>query len=129
MVGAVARNSLGGITYLAPTGSLAEESVQAALSEAVSSCSGSNQLHLVLNLERVTLMNGKGIEIILEANAKLSARGGKLQFANPSPLVKDIFIVNGVIDANAVSARAPSALYSFGSGLAPQQRKRLGEIA
>jgi type IV pilus assembly protein PilB len=129
MVEAVARSSLGGTTYVAPAGSLAEEAVQAALSEAVRSCVGSNQLQVVLNLDRVTLVNGRGIEIILEANARLSARGGRLRFANPSPLLKDIFVANGLIDADTVSARGPNTVHSFGVRLVPQQRKRLGEIA
>jgi len=129
MVEAVARSSLGGTTYVAPAGSLAEEAVQAALSEAIRACVGSNQLRVVLNLDRVTLVNGRGIEIILEANARLNARGGKLQFANPSPLLKDIFVANGLIDADTVSARGPNAVHSFGARLAPQRRKRLGEIA
>ncbi len=129
MVEAVARSSLGGTTYVAPAGSLAEQAVQAALTEAIGACVGSNQLRVVLNLERVTLVNGRGIEIILEANARLNARGGKLQFANPSPLLKDIFVANGLIDADTVSARGPNAVHSFGARLVPQQRRRLGEIA
>jgi type IV pilus assembly protein PilB len=129
MVEAVAHSSLGGTTYVAPAGSLADEAVQAALSEAIRACAGSNQLRVVLNLDRVTLVNGRGIEIILEANARLNARGGRLQFANPSPLLKDIFVANGLIDADTVSARGPNAVHSFGARLVPQQRKRLGEIA
>src|SRR5712692_1285511 len=129
MAEAVARSTLGGISYLAPAGSLAEEAVHAALSEAIDACIASRRLHLVLNLDRITLVNGRGIEIILEANARLSARGGKLQFANPSPLLKDIFIANGIIDANSASALGPNAVHSFGARPVPQQRKRLGEIA
>ena len=129
MTEAVAHSSLGGTSYLAPAGSLVEEAVQAALSEAINSCIASNRLHLVLNLDRITLVNGRGIEIILEANARLSSRGGKLQFANPSPLLKDIFIANGIIDPGSAAALGPNAVHSFGARLVPQQRKRLGEIA
>ncbi len=129
MAEAVARSSLGGISYLAPAGSLAEEAVHAALSEAIDACIASSRIHLVLNLDRVTLVNGRGIQINLEANARLSTRGGKLQFANPSPLLKDIFIANGIIDANSASALGPNAVHSFGARPVPQQRKRLGEIA
>src|SRR6266511_3754313 len=129
MTEAVAHSNLGGTSYLAPTGSLVEEAVQAALSEAIDSCIASNRLHLVLNLDRITLVNGRGIEIILEANARLSSRGGKLQFANPSPLLKDIFIANGIIDPSSAAALGPNAVHSFGARLVPQQRKRLGEIA
>src|SRR5207244_8266225 len=102
--------------------------VQAALSEAINSSIASNRIHLVLNLERVTLVNGRGIEIILEANARLSSRGGKLQFANPSPLLKDIFIANGIIDPGSAAALGPNAVHSFGARLVPQQRRRLSEL-
>src|SRR5258708_20139756 len=129
MTEAVAEISLGGTSYLAPTGSLAEEAVQAALSEAITSSIGSKRAHLVLNLDRITLVNGRGIEIMLEGNAGLSSRGGKLQFANPSPLLKDIFIANGIIDPSSAAALGPNAVHSFGARLVPQQRKRLGEIA
>src|SRR3989442_1834416 len=125
MTEAVAHSSLGGTSYLAPAGSLVEEAVQAALSEAINSCIASNRLHLVLNLDRITLVNGRGIEIILEANARLSSRGGKLQFANPSPLLKDIFIANGIIDPGSAAALGPNAMHSFGAPLVPQHMNRL----
>ena len=65
----VARSNLGGITYLAPASSLAEEPGQAALAEALETCAQSSRVHVVLDLERVPLINGKGHEIILDDNA------------------------------------------------------------
>jgi type IV pilus assembly protein PilB len=129
MAEAVARSSLGAVTYLAPTGSLAEEAAQAALSEAIDACIGSNRVHVVLNLDRVSLVNGRAIEIIVEANARLGSRGGKLQFANPSALLKEILIANRIIDAHSAAALGPNAVHSFGARPAPQHPKKLGEIA
>src|ERR687887_167620 len=99
MAEAVARSTLGTVTYLAPAGSLAEEAAQSALAAAIDSCIASNRVHVVLNLDRVTMVNGRGLEIIVEAASRLASRGGKLQFANPSALLKDIFIATRLIDA------------------------------
>ena len=58
----VARSSLGGITYLAPAGSLAEEPGQGALAAAIEACVQSSRVHVVLDLGRVPLINGRGLE-------------------------------------------------------------------
>ena len=129
MAEAVARSSLGSVTYLAPAGSLAEEPAQSALAEAIDSCIGSNRVQVVLNLDRVTMVNGRGLEIIVEANSRLASRGGKLQFANPSALLKEIFIAARLIDAQSAATLGPNAVYSFGARATREQRKKLGEIA
>src|ERR1019366_1911663 len=108
---AVARSVLGGITYLATAGSLADEPVQTALSEAIKSCIDSNRIQLVLDFDRVPMVNSKAIEIMLAASNQLTQLGGKLRFVNSSPLLTDIFIANGIIDAESVYALGPNAVH------------------
>jgi type IV pilus assembly protein PilB len=128
MAETIARSSAGAVTYLAPSGSLAEEPVQAALREAIESCVASSRTTVVLDLHRVSLMDGKAIEIILQANAKLTARGGRLQFAEASPLVRDILFANRIIDGRSAPAHGRHAVHAFGVPPVLEPRKKLGEI-
>ena len=126
----VARSILGGITYLAPAGSLADEPVQTALSDVIKSCIDSNRVQLVLDLDRVPLVNSKAIEIILDASTQLTHLGGRLRFVNSSPLLTDIFVANGVIDADSVSRPGPHLVHSVGERRARSPgTKKLGELA
>ena len=129
MAEAVASSSIGGITYLAPAGSLAEEAGRAALAETIRSCIGSNRIHVVLDLDRVSLVDGKAIEAVLEANERLTFLGGALQFVNPLPLVKDIFVANGIVDAESGPDHGLNLVHSVGKRLPPPPRRKLGEIA
>src|SRR3989442_1023838 len=65
MTEAVAHSSLGGTSYLAPARSPVEEAGPAALSAGINSCIPSQPIHLVLNLDRLTLLKRTGIESIL----------------------------------------------------------------
>src|SRR2546428_9873546 len=76
MTEAVAHSSLGGTSYLAPAGSLVEEAVQAALFEALNSCIASHPLPPVLNLGRLTLVKGRGIQDIPAGQAPPGSPGG-----------------------------------------------------
>ncbi|HEY5291336.1 MAG TPA: ATPase, T2SS/T4P/T4SS family, partial [Burkholderiales bacterium] len=124
----VARSSLGGITYLAPAGSLAEEPAQSELAEALDACAQSGRVHVVLNLERVPLIDGKGQEIILDANAKLAFLGGSLKFVNSSTLVTDIFIANRITYADASSDFGPNVVHTVGERPASLHPARIGQI-
>ena len=124
----VARSSLGGITYLAPAGSLAEEPGQSALAEALDACAQSSRVHVVLDLERVPLINGRGLEIILEANAKLAFLGGSLKFVNSTTLVTDIFIANRITHAEVSSDFGSNVVHTVGERPPAVQRTKIGEI-
>jgi len=127
MADLVAQSSIGSITYLAPSGSLGEENMQAALAGAVGACVETSRAEVVLDLDRVPLVNGRGLEVILNANDRLTAAGGSLKFVNASPLVTDILIANGITSSDPSSAFGASTVMSVGQRLAPQPRK-IGEI-
>jgi type IV pilus assembly protein PilB len=124
----VARSNFGGITYLAPAGSLAEEPGQSALAEALEACAQSSHVHVVLDLERVPLIDGRGQEIILDANAKLAFLGGSLKFVNSSTLVTDILIANRITYADAASDFGPHVVHTIGERPASSQPARIGRI-
>ncbi len=124
----VARSSLGGITYLAPAGSLAEEPGQSALAEAIDVSVQSSRVHVVLDLGRVPLINGRGLEIILESNDKLAFRGGSLKFVNSTTLVTDIFIATRITHAGVSSGFGSNVVHTVGEQPPTVQRTRIGEI-
>ena len=126
---AVARSSIGRLADLASAASLADELGRAALAETCDACISSNQIHVVLDLVRVSLLDAKAIEIILEANARLTYPGGRFQFVNPLPLVKDILVANGIIEEESESGRDLNLPHCIGKRSTPLQRRKLGEIA
>ena len=77
----IARSQAGSATYLTPSGPLTGDAVPA-LGEAVDACIAAGKTALVLDLHRVTLLGGAAIEALLAANARLTARGGKLSSRN-----------------------------------------------
>ena len=95
---AIARSASGVATYLTPAGPLVDDAVKA-LAEAIDSSIAAGRTNVTVDLHRVTLVNGKAIEALLDANARLTGRGGRLQFAEASPLVRDILLANRVVDA------------------------------
>ncbi len=123
----VGTSSIGSITYLAPSGSLGEMNTQAALAGAVSACVETSRSEVVLDLDRVPLVNGRGLEVILDANDRLTAAGGSFKFVNASPLVSDILIASGIASSDPSSDFGANTVSSAGQRLAPQLKK-IGEI-
>jgi type IV pilus assembly protein PilB len=129
MAEAVARSIVGGTTYLSPAESLASEPGQTALNEAIKSCIDSNRIQLVLDLDRVPLINGKAIEIILDASTRLAHLGGRLRLVNLSSLLRDVLIANGVLDSETVSSLGPNAVHSVGERRPRPKGVKLGDLA
>ncbi len=130
MGNAVARSVLGGVTYLAPADSLALEPIHTALSEAIQACIESGRVQVVLDFDRVSLANGRAIEIMLDASARLMRLGGALRFVNATPLLLDIFVANGIVAADQVSGQGSSPAQVVGErGPLLRQDGKFGEIA
>ncbi len=128
MLETIAQSIIGNMTYLAPVGPIVSEDACNTLEDAISNCILSNQINLILDLEQVTLLGGRTLEIMLDSNAKLSQSGGALKFINPSPLVKDILIATGLGDQTALNANSFGELHSIGEDLSSLPPKKLGEI-
>jgi type IV pilus assembly protein PilB len=125
----IACTNVGANTYLAPSDSLTSDHARAALRGAVDSCLSANRVQLVLNLERVQLLDGKALETILDAHAQLAQRGGSLRLVNFSPLVKDICIATGLLDAESAAARGSNVMHTIGEHRPRGHRRKLGEHA
>jgi type IV pilus assembly protein PilB len=126
MADAVACSRVGASTVVSPPGPLLDESAHAALLAAFASCFAANQTQLVVDLGRVAALNGRALEILLDAAAKSASLGGRLKVVTPNALVKDIIVATGLaqrlgmVDLGARSVASPLGARSA--------RRRLGEI-
>ncbi|MGB7815393.1 MAG: ATPase, T2SS/T4P/T4SS family [Methylotenera sp.] len=124
----IARSVIGAMTYLAPSEPLVNEAACKALEEAISDCISSNQIHLILDLERISLLGGRALEIILDTNTMLAHSGGSLKYVNPPALVKDILIVTGLGDQAALNSAGFGELHAVGEDFSTLPPMKLGEI-
>ena len=128
MAEAIAHSIIGTMTYLAPAVPLVDEAACKALEEAISECIHANQIQLILDLERVSLLGGRALEIIQDTNTKLVHSGGSLKYVNPTTLVKDILIVTGLGDQTALNSSSFGQLHSVGEDFSAFSSMKLGEI-
>ncbi|BDI04690.1 ATPase, T2SS/T4P/T4SS family [Sphaerotilus microaerophilus] len=123
----VTRSRVGALTYLSPGGALVEEAALAALQGAIAASTAAGQLQLVLDLGRVTVVNGRALELLLDASARLATHGGRLQIINPTELVRDILLITGLDQQLAVARLDFGGSEPVHAGGARRHR-RLGEI-
>lgn len=77
------------------------------------SCFTHGQPRLVIDLERVPLLNSAGLEWLVDAAEKCFHRGGQVQLASPNALCSDILRITGVADQIEVHDDVASAVRSF----------------
>jgi type IV pilus assembly protein PilB len=124
----VARSLIGSMTYVAPTGALTVGAACQALQDSLAECIDAKQLQLILDLEQVSLLDGRALEIIQEAHASLSHNGGWLKLVNPSPLVRDILTAVGLGDPESMRKASPGDLLSIDEDYSPLPTRKFGEI-
>ncbi len=122
------RSLIGTMTYLAPTGALTVGDSSQSLHDSMSQCILANQVELILDLERVTLFDGRALEVIHDANVNLTHAGGWLKFINPTALVRDILIATGFGDPVALKRAAAGELLAMGEEYSSLPTLKLGEI-
>ena len=57
---------------------------------------GRGQPRLVIDLERVPLINSDGLEWLVELNERSRRRGGAVKLSSPTPLCRDILTITGL---------------------------------
>ncbi|MDI1298382.1 ATPase, T2SS/T4P/T4SS family [Methylotenera sp.] len=124
----IANSMIGIMNYLSPAGSLADEAACKALEDAILNCLLAHKVYVVLDLERVSLLGGRALEIMLEANTKLTHNGGYLKYTNPTTLVKDILVVTGLGDHTALNTASFGELHSVGEDFTVRPNLKLGQI-
>jgi len=124
----ITRTRVGVTTYLAPPGPLHEERGIAVVKEVIQACVRDQQVQVLIDLANVALISGLALEVLLDGRDQLAKLGGRLQVANPSPLLADIFRATGfdnfVTLVDLVTARAiPGRQSEPGTA-----RRKLGDI-
>ena len=68
---------------------------------------------VVLDLERIPLMDSEGLELLLDYQDDFLVRGGSLKLAAPNPLLRDILKVTDMETQFEVFVDVPTAAASF----------------
>ncbi len=76
-------------------------------------CGGHGQPRVVLDLDRVPLIDSTGLEMLLDVQEGFQRRGGTLKLAVRSPLCREILSVTGVGRHFEMFPEAASAVGSF----------------
>jgi type IV pilus assembly protein PilB len=92
------RSKVGIATHLLPNGPLNAASAVRELQEGIESCLESNEIHLILDLSSVPLLNSEALEVLLDAQSQLLGVGGGLKVGNANAVIQDVFRITGVSD-------------------------------
>lgn len=79
----------------------------------VEECRGRGQPHVVLDLERVPLVDSAGLELLLDVQEQFQQRGGALKLAVGPTLCREILSVTGVGARFEIYPETASAVGSF----------------
>ncbi|MEQ9406116.1 MAG: STAS domain-containing protein [Fuerstiella sp.] len=66
------------------------------LSALLDGCLHSGQPRIVLNMERVSLLDGRGLELLCDVQQVCISRGGSMKLCAPTSLCADILDATGV---------------------------------
>ncbi len=108
----VKTTKLGVAAYLAPDGTLIEESLPS-LADAVRLERESGTTDLVIDLRRVSFLDSAALEFILDLAATLRESGGSLRLAGPSQVTRDVLAITRVDQSISVFDDIESAGRSF----------------
>lgn len=91
---------------------LDRETIEDAL-EIVEKCLVKGQPKIVLNLEKVPLIDSQGLSFLLEARDQCTVRGGSFKIAAPNNLCTDILRITGIQEEIEVYKDCVTASGSF----------------
>ncbi len=102
----------GAVSVVRPQTPLAGE-ICAQFTEAALACLGHGRPMLVVDLHGVPLMDGQGLESLVELRTRVEARGGAVKLAGVNSLCADILRVTAVGDQFEQHAQVKQAVGSF----------------
>ncbi len=83
------------------------------LRELLAGCRAGGQPFVVLDMSLIPLIDGAGLELLLDYRDEFEALGGAFKLAAPNPLCREVFFVTGVGDSVEVFPDVLSAVGSF----------------
>jgi anti-anti-sigma factor len=102
----------GAVDVVTGGGPLHRESLDAAR-DALAACLCAAPPRVVFDMEHVLLVDGDGLELLLDTQDVCAARGGSLHLARPNALCRDILRVTGVGERFEVFDDVTLAVGSF----------------
>ena len=83
------------------------------ISELIDECIKRGQPRIVFDMERVSLIDSSGLEMLVDACERCLQRGGILKLAAPNPLCGEILSITGVAPQFEIFGDVVSAAGSF----------------
>lgn len=83
------------------------------LGDHLDACLSVGQPHVVLDLEKVPLIDSAGLELLLDFQDRCAERAGIMKLAAPTPLCRDILNVTGVATRFDIYQDSLAAIGSF----------------
>lgn len=105
-------NRQGAVFVVSGAGPLNAEQISAAR-DAFDACFGKGLPRVVFNLQRVQLLDGAGLELLLDMHDRCAAQGGALVLATANPLCRDILRVTQLERSLPLFDSVVSAVGSF----------------
>ena len=106
------RRQQGAVDIIRGDDALNLESIQQA-SGLLDECVGHGQPRIVVDLERVPLIDSAGLELLLDVRDRCLKRGGALKLAAPNHLCQDILRITDLAGQLEIYNDAISAVGSF----------------
>ena len=122
----VARTQIGIATYLAPDGSLVDDSAVTNLETMLESCIEANEIQVVIDFSNVSLVNSRLLDALLEMQERLTRMGGSLKIVRANAVVSDVMRITRL--ENYITLIDSDRETDEASGPRPVERGRLGEI-
>lgn len=80
------------VTMLAPESPVVDDGV-GELAAKIDECVSDGDLRLVIDLNKVPVIESAGLELLVKKSRDLAARGGALKISNPSEICRDVLRV------------------------------------
>ena len=106
------RKKQGAIDVIDGTESLVHDHLEY-VQKLIDECLAEGQPMTVIDMGRVKLIDGAGLELLVDAQDRYEQRGGTLKLAAPNSLCRDILSVSGVAEMFDVYDDVASAVGSF----------------
>jgi len=92
----IAQTQIGTMTYLGPVPSLTEDESLTYLHEVISSCLSAHKVQIVLDFAKVSAINSKALELLLDLHGHAVSEGGWIKVTNLHHVIQDVFIATGL---------------------------------
>ncbi len=110
----IARSQIGTVVYLMPSTPLVTPQACADLESTLDECVRAGQFQVVIDLEQVSQIGSRALEILLDGSVRVGPGGGSLRFVNASTVVRNVLVATGLADMAALEDRDVGRLHNIG---------------